>query len=91
MGGKVSNSALVRAVPITIVLAVVAFGLVLIAFAYWRRGTVALAFAMVLAGVLRLVLSERVIGVLAVRGKGFDVTFYFLVGAIMAALAVGVP
>ena len=34
---------------------------------------------------------ERTIGVLAVRGKGFDVTFYFVVGAMMAALAVGVP
>lgn len=86
-----ASRALVRAIPITIVLSIVAFGLLLIAFAYWRRGTVALAFAMVLAGVLRLVLSERVIGVLAVRGRGFDVTFYFVVGATMAALAVGVP
>ncbi len=86
-----SSRALVRAVPITIVLAIVAFGLVLIALAYWRRGTVALAFAMLLAGLLRLVLSERVIGVLAVRGKAFDVGFYALVGAAMLALAIGLP
>jgi len=85
------SRATVRAVPITIVLAIVAFGLLLIAFAYWRRGTVALGFAMLMAGLLRAVLSERVIGVLAVRGKGFDLTFYFVVGAVMAALAIGVP
>jgi Na+/proline symporter len=86
-----SSRALVRAIPITIVLAIVAFGLLLIAFAYWRRGTTALAFAMLLAGMLRVLLSERVIGVLAVRGKRFDVTFYFIVGAMMAALAIGLP
>lgn len=86
-----TGRSLVRAIPITIVLAIVAFGLLLIAFAYWRRGTVALAFAMLLAGTLRAVLSERVIGVLAVRGKGFDLGFYFVVGAMMAVLAIGVP
>ncbi len=81
---------LARAVPIAIVLAIVASGLVLIALAHWRRGTVALAFAMLLAGLLRAVLSERVIGVLAVRGKGFDLAFYFTVGAAMLVLAIGV-
>ncbi len=86
-----SSRALGRAIPITIVLAIVASGLVLIAFAHWRRGTVALAFAMLLAGLLRLLLSERIIGVLAVRGKAFDVTFYALTGAAMLALAIGLP
>jgi hypothetical protein len=86
-----TGRAMVRAIPITIVLAIVAFGLVLIALAYWRRGTAALALVMLLAGLLRAVLSERVIGVLAVRGKGFDVSFYLLVGAMMATLAVTVP
>lgn len=86
-----TGRAMVRAIPITIVLAIVAFGLVLIALAYWRRGTAALALAMLLAGLLRAVLSERVIGVLAVRDKGFDVSFYLLVGAMMATLAVTVP
>jgi Na+/proline symporter len=86
-----SSRSLVRAIPITIVLAIVAFGLLLIALAHWRRGTAALAFAMLLAGLLRVVLSERVIGVLAVRGKGFDVAFYAVVGAFMLALAIGVP
>lgn len=84
-----SSRALVRAIPITIVLAIVAGGLVLIALAHWRRGTVALGVAMLLAGLLRLLLSDRVIGVLAVRGKVFDVGFYALTGVAMMVLAIG--
>ena len=86
-----SSRALVRSIPITIVLAVVAFGLLLIAFAYWRRGTFALGISMLLAALFRIVLSERTIGVLAVRGKGFDLLFYFATAAMMLALAVGMP
>ena len=79
------------ALPPTGFLLIALLGLLLIALAHWRRGTAALAFAMLLAGLLRVVLSERVIGVLAVRGKGFDVAFYAVVGAFMLALAIGVP
>lgn len=85
-----TSRTVVRAIPITIVLAIVALGLLLIAVAHWRRGTGALAAAMLLAGGMRLVLSERVIGVLAVRGKLFDVTFYVVTGVAMLVLAVGV-
>ncbi len=84
------NPRLRRAIPITIVLTIVVAALVLIAFAYWRRGTFALGAAMLLAGGLRAVLSERTIGVLAVRGKGFDLAFYFGTGAFMVALTVGI-
>ena len=72
---------LLRAIPITLVLTIVAVALVLISLAYWRRGTFALGAAMLLAGLLRAVLSERTIGVLAVRGKRFDLLFYFLTAA----------
>jgi hypothetical protein len=84
------NPKVLRAIPITIVLTIVVGALVLIALAYWRRGTFALGAAMLLAGFLRAVLSERTIGVLAVRGKGFDLLFYFLAGAFMIALTIGI-
>ncbi len=84
------NPRLLRAIPITVVLTIVVGALVLIAFAYWRRGTFALGAAMLLAGALRAVLSERTIGVLAVRGKSFDLIFYFVTGAFMIALTVGI-
>ncbi len=79
-----------RAIPIVVVLSIVAVALVLVALAHWRRGTLALGVAMALAGVLRAVLSERTIGVLAVRTKGFDVLFYLAVSAFMMALTIGV-
>ena len=81
---------LLRAIPITVVLTIVAAALVLISLAYWRRGAFALGMAMLLAGLLRAVLSERTIGVLAVRGKGFDLLFYFTSAAIMLGLTVGI-
>ena len=84
------NPRLWRAIPITLVLAIVVVALVMIAFAYWRRGTFALGAAMLLAGALRALLSDRAIGVLAVRGKVFDLTFYFLTGAFMVALTIGI-
>ena len=85
-----ANQRVLRAIPITFVLIIVAGALLLIAFAYWRRGAFALGLAMLLAGLLRAILSERTIGVLAVRGKGFDLLFYFASAAIMLTLAIGI-
>jgi hypothetical protein len=82
---------ILRAIPITVVLSIVAAALLLIAFAYWRRGAFALGISMLLAALFRVVLSERTIGVLAVRGKAFDLLFYTATAALMLALAVGVP
>lgn len=86
-----SRRPILRAIPITVVLSIVAAALVLIALEYWRRGTFALGFSMLLAALFRVVLSERTIGVLAVRGKGFDLFFYFATAAMMLALAIGMP
>jgi len=82
---------LLRAIPITVVLSIVAAAMVLIALDFWRRGTVALGMSMLLGGVFRAVLNERSIGVLAVRRKAFDLLFYFAVATMMLALAIGVP
>jgi len=85
-----SDRPILRAIPIAIVLAIVAFALILISLAYWRRGTFALGIAMLLAGGLRAALSERTIGVLAVRGKTFDLLFYLGVAAFMLALTLAI-
>jgi len=81
---------LLRAIPIAVVLTIVAFALLLISLAYWRRGTFALGVAMLLAGLLRAILSERTIGVLAVRGKVFDLLFYSGSAAFMLGLTIGI-
>ena len=79
----------IRAVPITVVLTIVAAALIMIALAHWRRGAIGLGLAMLVAGLLRALLSDRTIGVLAVRGKRFDVSFYLLSAAVMIILTVG--
>lgn len=79
---------LIRAVPITIVMAIVVVALILISLAHWRRGIATLGVAMLVGGLLRLLLSERSIGVLAVRGKRFDVLFYLASGLYMLILTV---
>lgn len=85
-----ADQRVLRAIPITLVLACVAVALILISLAYWRRGTVMLAVAMLLGGMLRLILNDRTIGVLAVRGKVFDVLFYVITGAFLVAVGVGI-
>lgn len=80
---------ILRAVPIAVVLVVVLVALALIASAHWRRGAFVLGLAMVVAGTLRWVLSERAAGVLAVRGRRFDVLFYYAGGVLLAVLSLG--
>jgi len=80
---------MIRAVPITVVLAIVVVALIMIALAHWRRGAIGLGLAMLVAGLLRAMLTDRTIGVLAVRGKRFDVSFYILSAAVMIALTLG--
>lgn len=78
-----------RAIPITVVLAVVAVALILIATAHWRRGAFTLGIAMLVGGTLRWSLSERSAGVLAVRGRRFDVLFSYVLGLFLILLTVG--
>lgn len=78
-----------RAIPIGIVLVVVAVALILIATAHWRRGAFVLGVAMLVAGTLRWALNERTAGVLAVRGRRFDVLFSYALGLFLILLTVG--
>lgn len=75
-----------RRLPIAIVLVIVVAGLVLCAFAYWRRGSTLLGGAAVVGAVLRMVVPESDVGVLAVRSRAFDVTFLLLIAAVFAGL-----
>ncbi|RIJ77436.1 DUF3017 domain-containing protein [Nakamurella silvestris] len=79
-----------NAVPVVIVMVMIAVGLVLISLAHWRRGSILVGSAVFVAGVMRIFLSEERIGTLAVRSKRFDVGFYFLVAAVLAVVAIGV-
>jgi len=79
-----------RNLPILAVLLVVAAAFVLVLADRWRRGALVLGGAMLLAAVLRAVVSPERVGLLAVRGKGFDVAAMTVVGTAIIALAVSI-
>ena len=72
-------------IPLLLVLAVAAIGLIRIVQYHWREGTVLIGLALVLAGALRALLPDGRIGLVAIRGRGMDVLLYGGLGlAVMA-------
>jgi hypothetical protein len=71
----VTDRRLIRAIPLTAVLVVVAVGLLIVATGHWRRGAAVLGAAATLAAALRLLVRDASIGPLAVRGRTFDLAF----------------
>jgi len=84
-----ATSRLVRALPMTAVMLIVAFAFVLIVTAHWRKGAAALGLAALLAAVLRLVLPENKLGPLVVRSRAFDAFFLLVLAAAMGLLSFG--
>lgn len=87
-GGRpltVADKRVVRALPITVVLALVVIGLLLVATDHWRRGAATFAVAATVAAALRLFLPVARVGVLAVRSRAFDVAFLLLLAAAFGA------
>jgi len=78
--------------PFAVVVATAVAGLVVVAaLDRFRRGSVLFAGAFGVAAALRLVLPARSAGLLAVRGRSFDVIAYAGLGVAIAALALAVP
>ena len=57
---------------------------------HWRRATFALGVGMLWLAICRLVCDSRVMGVLAVRSRRFDMAFSLIAGAALVWLAVSV-
>lgn len=74
-----------------LVLAFFAAGAVLVATRHWRRGSVMIGGSMVLAAVLRLLLPERLAGLLVVRSMVFDVAWCAGAGVAVMVLGLVVP
>lgn len=73
--------------PILLVAAVLVVAVVFVAQDRWRRGAFFLGGAPLLAAALRLLLPDARAGLLAVRGKPFDVAAYAVLGGAIVALA----
>lgn len=74
-----------------LVLAVTILGLVVVGVGHWRGGVHILSGAIVAAAIPRAVLRQRDAGMLAVRGRWFDVIMLVAVGAAMWFLASTIP
>jgi len=83
--------ALYRQWPLLVVLFLFAVGLALIAASHWRRGAMIIGGAVGLAGLMRLVLPGRVVGLLAVRGRLWDAALTGLAGLAIIVLSLVVP
>ncbi len=73
-----------------VVLALV-IALVIISTGHWRKGSFAAGCAIGLGGVLRLVLPEKLAGLLVVRSKVIDTVIMIGTGLIMLGLTLIVP
>ena len=77
--------------PLAVSLLVAATGLVVLTFYNWRNGIFIFAGSVVLAGLLRIGLTDSAAGLLPVRGRMFDTTLLLAVGTAIALLGLIVP
>lgn len=79
-----------RNAPLLVVLAVVLVAIGFVLADRWRRGTFVFGIATLLAAGFRLCLDPEDVGVLAVRGQGFDVAAMTAVGVAIVWLSVSI-
>ena len=79
--------------PFVLVLLIELVGITSVAIApqHWLRAVGVMATGVLVAGVLRLVLSDEQAGMLRVRRRSFDVACYWLLGLFAIIVAVGLP
>ncbi|WP_067819287.1 DUF3017 domain-containing protein [Nocardia inohanensis] len=70
-----------------LIAAVLVVAVVFLAWDRWRRGTFFFGGATLLAAALRMVLPAERVGLLAVRGKTFDVIWLTVLGSAIIVLA----
>lgn len=73
--------------PFTVVLVMVAIAGLRIWQYHWREGAVIIGVALVVAAVLRAMLSDEQAGLLAVRGRPVDVLSYGGLGVVVLIIA----
>ena len=77
--------------PLVLSLLVGLTGLVVLTFYNWRNGVFIFAGGVVLAGLLRVTLTDTAAGLLHVRSRMFDTALLLSVGAAIAILGIVVP
>lgn len=77
--------------PLFLTLVGVSIGLAVTATSRWKRGTTIIGAAFFVAMLLRLLLPERLVGLLGVRSKVLDTLCLAVVGVGILVLAIVVP
>ncbi|HZG96616.1 MAG TPA: DUF3017 domain-containing protein [Mycobacteriales bacterium] len=80
-----------RTVPMTLVIGVVASGIAMVVADKWRWGLYVVGGGLVLGALLRLLLPVRQVGGLAVRSRFVDVLTLTVFGSAVLVLAAIVP
>lgn len=80
-----------RELPFVLTGGGVGLGLVIVALHHFKRGSVLVGAALVFGAALRLLLPEERAGLLAVRGRAFDVVTMATLGVLIAVAAAVVP
>ncbi|MFL6162898.1 MAG: DUF3017 domain-containing protein [Jatrophihabitantaceae bacterium] len=82
-----------REAPFGLVLLIELVGVcsVFLAPQHWLRAVGVLATGMLVAGLLRLLLSNEQAGLLRVRRRSFDVACYWALGVLTIVVALGLP
>lgn len=78
---------LVAHVPFAVVLLLVAIGGLRIGMYHWRQGTALIGGALLVAAVLRALLSDEQSGLLVIRGRPVDVLSYAGLGVLILFVA----
>ena len=86
-----SGHVVLRQWPIALVLLGLGVACAMIAMDSFRRGCVVLSASVLLAAFLRLLLSERDSGLLAVRGRRLDVAILLVLGLGLGVFSFWVP
>ncbi|ATE58499.1 MULTISPECIES: DUF3017 domain-containing protein [Actinosynnema] len=73
--------------PFALVLGVTLVGLVRILQYNWREGVVLIGVALLIAAVLRVLVSDVQAGLIAIRGRGVDALLYSAMGLAVIVVA----
>jgi hypothetical protein len=74
-------------IPLLLVLAVTAIGLIRIVMYNWREGTALLGLALLLAALLRALLPPDRVGLVAIRSRAVDILLYGGLGLMILAVS----
>ncbi|GAA1278820.1 DUF3017 domain-containing protein [Saccharothrix xinjiangensis] len=81
------RSAAGRHLPFALVLGVAALGFLRIVQYHWRQGAVLIGVALLVAALLRVLVTDEQAGLIAIRGRSVDALLYSGLGFAVIAVA----